>query len=158
PLLTGGVLFSRLADPAVRALYISVFQTGWFVESMWTQTLVIYMLRTLKLPFVRSRASAPVTLLTFAGIGLVTLLSFRPLAASLDLSALPCVYFAFLAAVVAGYMEQVTHAKTLLVRRLGELQYQLETPSTKNEKRGCPPSGWQPILRGYAQYMGVTCC
>ena len=121
PLFTGGVLFSRLADPAARALYISVFQTGWFVESMWTQTLVIHMLRTPKLPFVRSRASAPVTLLTFAGIGLVTLLPFSPLAAALDLTALPAVYFAFLAAVVAGYMALVTAAKTLFVRRFGEL-------------------------------------
>lgn len=121
PLFTGGVLFSRLTDPAARALYISVFQTGWFVESMWTQTLVIHMLRTPKLPFVRSRASAPVTLLTFAGIALVTLLLFSPLAPALALTALPAVYFAFLVAVVAGYMALVTAAKRLYVRRWGEL-------------------------------------
>ena len=106
---------------AARALYISVFQTGWFVESMWTQTLVIHMLRTPKLPFVQSRASAPVTLLTFAGIALVTLLPFTPLGAALDLAVLPAVYFAFLAALVAGYMALVTAAKRLYVRRWGEL-------------------------------------
>ena len=121
PRFTGGVLFSRLADPAARALYISVFQTGWFVESMWTQTLVIHMLRTPKLPFVHSRASAPVTLLSFAGIALVTLLPFTPLGAALGLTALPAVYFAFLAAVVAGYMILTTAAKRLYVRRWGEL-------------------------------------
>ena len=121
PRFTGGVLFSRLTDPAARALYISVFQTGWFVESMWTQTLVIHMLRTPKLPFVQSRASAPVTLLTFAGIALVTLLPFTPLGAALDLAVLPAVYFAFLAALVAGYMALVTAAKRLYVRRWGEL-------------------------------------
>ena len=121
PQFTGGVLFSRLTDPTARALYISVFQTGWFVESMWTQTLVIHMLRTPKLPFVQSRASAPVTLLTFAGIALVTLLPFTPLGAALDLAVLPAVYFAFLAALVAGYMALVTAAKRLYVRRWGEL-------------------------------------
>lgn len=121
PMFTGGVLFSHLTDPAARALYISVFQTGWFVESMWTQTLVIHMLRTPKLPFVQSRASATVTLLTFTGIALVTLLPFTPLAAALDLTALPAVYFIFLAAVVAGYMALVTAVKTLFVRRFGEL-------------------------------------
>lgn len=121
PQFTGGVLFSRLTDPAARALYISVFQTGWFVESMGTQTLVIHMLRTPKLPFVQSRASAPVTLLTFAGIALVTLLPFTPLGAALDLAVLPAVYFAFLAALVAGYMVLVTAAKRLYVRRWGEL-------------------------------------
>ena len=121
PRFTGGVLFSRLTDPAARALYISVFQTGWFVESMWTQTLVIHMLRTPKLPFLHSRASAPVTLLTFTGIALVTLLPFAPLGAALGLTALPAVYFAFLAAVVAGYMILTTAAKRLYVRRWGEL-------------------------------------
>ena len=121
PLFTGGVPFSRLADPAARALFVSVFQTGWFVESMWTQTLVIHMLRTPKLPFVRSRASAPVALLTFAGIALVTLLPFSPLAPALDLTALPPVFFAFLAALVAGYMALVTAVKALYVRRYGAL-------------------------------------
>ena len=66
-------------------------------------------------------ASAPVTLLTFAGIALVTLLPFTPLGAALDLAVLPAVYFAFLAALVAGYMALVTAAKRLYVRRWGEL-------------------------------------
>ena len=68
PALTGGQLYTQLTDPTAQALYVALFQTGWFVESMWSQTLVIHMLRTPKLPFVHSRASAPVTLLTFAGI------------------------------------------------------------------------------------------
>ena len=65
--------------------------------------------------------SAPVMLLTFAGIALVTLLPFTPLGATLDLAVLPAVYFAFLAALVAGYMALVTAAKRLHVRRWGEL-------------------------------------
>ena len=121
PLFTGGALYGRLADPAARALYVSVFQTGWFVESMWSQTLVIHTLRTPKLPFVQSRASAPVTLLTFAGIALVTAIPFTPLGSALELTALPPVYFAFLAALILGYMALVTAAKRLYVRRWGEL-------------------------------------
>ncbi|HJA25496.1 MAG TPA: magnesium-translocating P-type ATPase [Candidatus Fournierella merdigallinarum] len=121
PLFTGGVLYHGLADPAARALYVSVFQTGWFVESMWTQTLVIHMLRTSRLPFVQSRASAPVAALTAAGIALVTALPFSPLAPALDFTPLPPVYFLFLAALLLGYMALVTGAKALFVRRYGEL-------------------------------------
>lgn len=63
---------------------------------MWSQTLVIHMIRTSKIPFVQSHASAPVTLLTFIGIGVVTLIPFTPLGAALGLTALPFVYFAWL--------------------------------------------------------------
>ena len=51
----------------MQAKYIGLFQAGWFVESMWSQTLVIHMIRTPKLPFIQSRASAPLTLLTMTG-------------------------------------------------------------------------------------------
>lgn len=121
PAFTGGLLYSQLADPAQKALYIALFQTGWFVESMWSQTLVIHMIRTPKIPFVQSRASAPVTLLTFAGILIVTIIPFTPLAPALGLVALPAVYFAWLAAIVAGYMLLATAVKKFYVRRFGEL-------------------------------------
>jgi len=65
--VSGGVLFNDLAAHysgaelvAMQAQYIGMFQAGWFVESMWSQTLVIHMIRTPKLPFIQSRASAPV--------------------------------------------------------------------------------------------------
>ena len=121
PPLTGGRLFSQLTDPAAQKLYIAVFQTGWFVESMWTQTLVIHMIRTPKLPFVQSRASAPVMLLTLFGIGVVTLIPFTPMGAALGLTALPPVYFAWLAGIVLGYMLLATLVKKLYIRRYGEL-------------------------------------
>ena len=91
---------------------MALFQTGWFVESMWTQTLVIHMLRTEKLPFVQSRASVPVALLSLAGIALVTAIPFTPLAAPLEMAALPPVYFLLLGILVAGYMLLVTAVKT----------------------------------------------
>ena len=121
PLTAGGQLYHQLTDPAARTLYIAVFQAGWFVESMWTQTLVIHMIRTLKLPFLQSRASAPVTLLTLAGIGAVTAIPFTPLGAALGFARLPAVYFAWLALTVAGYMLLATVVKKRYVRRYGEL-------------------------------------
>ena len=121
PAFTGGELYTRLTDPASRALYVSIFQTGWFVESMWSQALVIHMLRTPKLPFVQSRAAAPVTLLTLAGSCAVTVIPFTPLGTALGFTALPAAYFLWLAAIVAGYMFLATAVKKSYVRRYGEL-------------------------------------
>lgn len=121
PAFTGGELYTSLADPASRALYVSIFQTGWFVESMWSQALVIHMLRTPKLPFVQSRAAAPVTLLTLAGSCAVTVIPFTPLGSALGFTALPAAYFLWLAAIVTGYMFLATAVKKSYVRRYGEL-------------------------------------
>ena len=121
PAFTGGEPYTSLTDPASRALYVSIFQTGWFVESMWSQALVIHMLRTPKLPFVQSRAAAPVTLLTLAGSCAVTVIPFTPLGSALGFTALPAAYFLWLAAIVAGYMLLATAVKKSYVRRYGEL-------------------------------------
>ena len=121
PAFTGGELYTSLTDPASRALYVSIFQTGWFVESMWSQALVIHMLRTPKLPFVQSRAAAPVTLLTLSGSCAVTVIPFTPLGTALGFTALPAAYFLWLAAIVAGYMLLATAVKKSYVRRYGEL-------------------------------------
>ncbi len=121
PMMCGGLTFDRITDPSVQMLYISVFQAGWFVESMWSQTLVIHMIRTPKIPFIQSRASLPVTLLTFAGIAVVTLIPFTPLGAALGFSALPMIYFAWLALIIVCYMLLATVMKKVYVRRYKEL-------------------------------------
>lgn len=121
PAVTGGQLYSQITDPAVKAAFIAVFQAGWFVESMWSQTLVIHMIRTPKIPFLQSRASTPVTVLTFAGIAFLTLIPFSALGASIGLAPLPPVYFAWLALTVVLYMALAQRAKNLYVRRYGEL-------------------------------------
>ena len=121
PTFTGSVLYHKLTDPAARDLYAAVFQTGWFVESMWSQTLVIHMIRTPKLPFVKSRASLPVMLLTFLGIAVVTVIPFTPIASPLGLSPLPVIYFAWLVAIVVGYMVLATIVKGIYVKVNGEL-------------------------------------
>ena len=123
-----GVLFHELptrfqgaALAAMQAKYIGLFQAGWFVESMWSQTLVIHLIRTPKLPFVQSRASAPLALLTLTGIAVVTLLPFTPVGAALGFVALPAAYFAFLVPCLLLYMALVTGLKKAYVRRYGEL-------------------------------------
>lgn len=121
PAACGGLLFHQIADPAVRSYYVVLFHTGWFVESMWTQTLVIHMLRTPKISFLQSRASFPVAATTFLGISLLTLLPFTPLGRNLGLSALPVPYFIWLAATILAYMCVSSLAKKVFINRYGEL-------------------------------------
>jgi len=121
PAMTGGQLFHQITDPTIQKYYIALFQTGWFVESMWTQTLVIHMLRTPKIPFIQSRASLPVMLLTFTGIAVLTIIPFTALGKAIGLTALPAVYFAWLALTIVCYMTLATLIKNLYVRKYGSL-------------------------------------
>lgn len=121
PAMFGGMLFHELTDPAMMAGYIAVFQAGWFVESMWTQTLVIHMIRTPKIPFIQSRASAPLTLLTFTGIAVLTIIPFTPFGAAIGLAPLPGIYFAGLIVTVFLYMILATIFKKIFIHRYGEL-------------------------------------
>ena len=123
-----GVLFNDLAAhysgaelAAMQIKYIGMFQAGWFVESMWSQTLVIHMIRTPKLPFIQSHASAPVTLLTMTGIAVLTLIPFTPVGAALGFTALPAAYFAYLLPCILLYMVLATGLKKAYVRHYGEL-------------------------------------
>ena len=110
-------------DPGVnQTLFMAIFHAGWFVESMWSQTLVIHMIRTPKIPFIQSHASASVTLLTFTGIAVLTAIPFiKPVAQSLRLHALPPEYFAWLALTIFLYMVLATVFKKIFVKIYGEL-------------------------------------
>lgn len=121
PAAFGGRQFHNLDGPVQQAAYIALFQAGWFVESMWSQTLVIHMIRTPKLPFIQSRASMPVTLFTFAGIIALTAIPFTSFGASIGLAPLPPVYFAWLALIVFLYMALATLVKKLFIQKYGEL-------------------------------------
>jgi Mg2+-importing ATPase len=120
PAVVGGQ-FHELTDPTMIALFIAVFHAGWFVESMWTQTLVIHMIRTPKIPFIQSRTSAPLTLLTFTGIAVLTAIPFTDFGASIGLAALPTVFFPWLLLTVLTYMALVTVFKRIFIKRYGEL-------------------------------------
>ena len=121
PATCGGMLFSWIADPAMQAFYIAVFHAGWFVESMWSQTLVIHMIRSPKIPFIQSHASAPLTLLTFTGIAALTVIPFTGFGASIGLAALPFSFFPWLILTVFLYMAVVTIFKKIFITRYGEL-------------------------------------
>lgn len=126
--VSGGVLFNDLANHfsgarllQMQAAYIGLFQAGWFVESMWSQTLVIHMIRTPKIPFIQSHASLPLTMLTCTGIAVLTAIPFTPFGALLGFTALPLSYFAFLIPCILLYMILATSLKKAYVRHYGEL-------------------------------------
>ena len=126
--VSNGVLYNDLANhfsgpelAAMQANYIAMFQAGWFVESMWSQTLVIHMIRTPKIPFIQSHASAPLTLLTFTGIAVLTVIPFTGFGKMLGFVALPAAYFAYLAPCILLYMILATVLKKAYVRHYGEL-------------------------------------
>jgi Mg2+-importing ATPase len=121
PAMCGGLMFHQLSDPAMQAYYIAIFQAGWFVESMWSQTLVIHMIRTPKVPFIQSNASMPVTLITFTGIAVLTIIPFTGFGTSIGLAALPSSFFTWLVLTIFLYMALTTIFKKIFIRRYGEL-------------------------------------
>ena len=120
PAICGG-LYHNLADPAMKALYIALFQAGWFVESMWSQTLVIHMIRTPKIPFIQSHASGPLTLLTVTGMLVLTVIPFTAFGAGIGLAPLPVSFFPWLLLMITLYMVLATVMKRVFVYRYGEL-------------------------------------
>jgi P-type Mg2+ transporter len=92
------------------------FHTGWFVESLATQTLVLFVIRTSGNPF-RSRPSRALTATTLAIVLLGVLIPYVPVASKLGFTPLPPIYFAFLAGATLTYLLLVELGKRLLMRR-----------------------------------------
>ena len=120
PAVCGGS-FASLAGSGEALRFIALFQTGWFLESMWTQVLILHLLRTPKVPLLQSRPSRPVMLVTLLGTLFFTVLTFTPAGIPLGLTPLPPVYFGFLAIVVSLYLLWITLAKGWYIRRYREL-------------------------------------
>lgn len=117
----GDIEAIRLAEASI-AKFQAIFQTGWFVESLATQTLVIHILRSPRFPFIRTRASWQVTMLTSVGIAAGIAIPFIPfISEPLQLAPLVVWYFAALAAIVLLYLLLVTLFKYLFVKRYKEL-------------------------------------
>lgn len=100
--------------------FIIFFQTGWFIESMWSQTMVIHMLRTAKVPFVQSRPAWLVILTTLLAAIFVTSLPYGPLVNILRLAPLGLPYFLFLICIIFLYMFSVTVIKKFYIRKYKE--------------------------------------
>jgi Mg2+-importing ATPase len=102
-------------------LFMALFNAGWFVESLWSQTLVIHMIRTPKIPFIQSRASLPVLLTTTAGIIAGTVIPYTPFGLTMGMQPMPLIYFPWLALTLILYMALATLLKTMYTRRYGTL-------------------------------------
>ncbi len=100
--------------------FIILFQTGWFIESMWSQTMVIHMLRTAKVPFVQSRPAWLVIFTTLVAAFFVTSLPYGPLVNILRLAPLGLPYFLFLVGIIFLYMFSVTVIKKLYIKKYKE--------------------------------------
>ncbi|MDR8733665.1 magnesium-translocating P-type ATPase [Burkholderia pseudomultivorans] len=94
-----------------------VMNSGWFIESLVSQTLVVHLLRTQKIPFLQSTASLPVLLSTFTAIAIGCWLPFSPFADALGFMHLPGSYWLWLAATMVGYILLAQIVKTIYVRR-----------------------------------------
>ena len=121
PVLCGGVTYLNIVDPVMQSQYVALFQTGWFLESMWTQVLILHFLRTRKVPFVQSSPSIPVVCTTLAGIIAFTALTFTKSAGIIGLTKLPIRYFLFLFIVVVLYMLLTTIVKNVYQKKYHEL-------------------------------------
>ena len=121
PVLCGGATYLNIVDSVMQSQYVALFQTGWFLESMWTQVLILHFLRTRKIPFVQSSPSIPVVCTTFAGIIAFTALTFTKGAGVIGLAKLPIRYFLFLFVVVLLYMFLTTVVKIVYQKKYHEL-------------------------------------
>jgi len=97
----------------------TLFQSGWFVVGLLTQTLVVHMVRTPKLPFVQSRAAAPLMVMTLAIMAVGLWLPLGPLAGYFKLQPLPLAFYGWLVAILLGYCGLTTGMKRIYIRRYG---------------------------------------
>jgi Mg2+-importing ATPase len=97
----------------------TLFQSGWFVEGLLTQTLIVHTIRTQKIPFVQSRASPPLMFMTGAIMAAGVFIAMGPVSRYFKMQPLPLVYFAFLAAILTGYMALTQAMKGFYARRYG---------------------------------------
>jgi P-type Mg2+ transporter len=95
---------------------IPLFRTGWFMESMLTQTLVVFVIRTRKVPFYRSKASKPLILSTICIAGLALVIPFTPLGDLFQFVSPPLLFFLLLAILTVSYLIVVEFVKRWFFR------------------------------------------
>jgi P-type Mg2+ transporter len=106
-------VFKTWSNPAM-------FHTGWFVESNFTQTLIIHVIRTNKIPFLQSRASWALIATSLAIVGAIAWLTVSPLADPLGLVPLPPLYWALLAGMLIAYLGLTQIVKTWFYKKFGD--------------------------------------
>jgi len=111
-----------------------LFRSGWFVESLATQSLVVFAIRTRHVPFFRSRASRPLTITTLLCVAVGAYLPYSPVAHLLGFRPLPAAFFGFLVVMVIAYLVLIEIGKGIFYRHLpvGE---PLAVPVTRKRAR-----------------------
>ncbi|NMY38429.1 MULTISPECIES: magnesium-translocating P-type ATPase [unclassified Pseudomonas] len=97
----------------------TLFQSGWFVVGLLTQTLIVHMIRTPKIPFLQSRAATPLLVMTGVIMAIGIFLPMGPLASYFKLEALPPLYFVFLPVILLAYMGLTQAVKGFYIRKFG---------------------------------------
>lgn len=97
----------------------SLFQTGWFVESLMTQTLIVHIIRTSKIPLFQSLPSLPMLLVTLTIMGVGMYLPFSPIAHAIGFVPLPPIYFLWLALILSSYCVLTQFVKTWFIKKYG---------------------------------------
>ncbi len=115
----GCAAFTTTADPALKAHFERLFHTGWFVESLLTQTLIVHIIRTNRIPFFQSRASWPLALTTVLVMAAACALPYSPLATYLGLVPLPLSFWPWMLATAVAYSLLTHLVKMRFVRRYG---------------------------------------
>jgi Mg2+-importing ATPase len=113
------IFLDPAALPAQKEMAVKLFQTGWFVESLLTQTLIVHIIRTKKIPVFGSQASAQMTFTTLSIMAIGSWLPYSPVAPMLGLVPLPTIYWAWIGAFLAGYAVITTGVKTWFFNRFG---------------------------------------
>jgi len=98
----------------------ALFQSGWFIEGLLSQTLVVHMLRTQKIPFIQARATWPIMLTTILVVIIGIGLPFSPFNSWFGLQSLPLTYFPWLLATLLGYCLLSQGMKQLYMRKFGQ--------------------------------------
>ena len=119
PFIAGGTFASLTASQQI--YFIALFQTGWFLESMWSQVLILFSLRTNELKIFKHAPSKKMMIVTLLGISIFTLIVMTPFGELIGLTKIPFNYFIFLTIVVAIYLLVVTVAKRYYIKRYGNL-------------------------------------
>lgn len=97
-----------------------LFQTGWFVEGLLSQTLIVHIIRTKKIPFIQSWAATPVVALTSLIMLIGILIPFTPMAVYLKMQSLPLSYFPYLIGILTGYCVLTQLVKQWFIRKFGQ--------------------------------------
>jgi len=97
----------------------ALFQAGWFVEGLATQTLIVHMIRTAKIPFVQSRAATPLMVMTVLVVIAGMLVVMGPAAPVFKFASLPSSYFAWVALIIFGYVALTQVVKRAYLQRYG---------------------------------------